>query len=128
MSCKLQHRYVNSPALSGCHLHFKTLTRMKISASFHPHYRCFTHITDISPTFCNCQVKKYPPPQKIYEKTETKLYLQRKRRLENPLVSIRPWTFNNTMYDVSLWRQTHAHLFWHSIVVVASCKRKCSMM
>ena len=62
-------RYVNSPAFSGYHLHFETLNRMKISASFHPHYRCFTSITDISPAFSNCQVKKYPPPLK--KKTTT---------------------------------------------------------
>ena len=55
-------KYVNSLALSGCHPHLETLTRMKISAWFHPHYLCFTRITDISPAFCNCRVKKYPPP------------------------------------------------------------------
>ena len=37
-------RYVNSPPLCGCYLHFVTLTCMKISASFHSHYQCFTCI------------------------------------------------------------------------------------
>ena len=46
--CAPSLRYVNSPALSGCHLHFVTLTRMKISASFYPHYRCFTRILYLS--------------------------------------------------------------------------------
>ena len=52
-----QSRYVNSPALSECHPHFEALTRMKFKLHF-------TRITNVSPAFCNFQVKKYPPPSK----------------------------------------------------------------
>ena len=54
----------------------------------------FTRITDVSPAFCNCQVKQYPPPppppqkkkkqKQKREKTKTKLYLKRLRTWENP--------------------------------------------
>ena len=91
---------MNSPSLSGCHPHFETLTRMKVSASFHPHYRRFTRITNVSPTFCNCQVKNILPPsspRKKYMKKQkqSKLFLKRKRSLGKPILSTKPWTFNS---------------------------------
>ena len=36
-----------------------------------------TRFTDVSPAFCNCQVKKWPP-LKNHKKAEAKLYLKRK--------------------------------------------------
>ena len=50
----------------------------------------FTCITDVSPAFCNCQVKQNPPPQKKQNKKnktrkKTKFYLKRKSNLGKPL-------------------------------------------
>ena len=81
---------MNSPALSGCHLHFETLTRMNISLSFHPHRQCFTSIIDVSLAFCNCQVKKHPSPRplpkkKKNRKNKNKPLFKKNRRLGKPL-------------------------------------------
>ena len=70
----------------------------------------FTRITDVSPAFCNCQVKQYPPPPpppKKKTKTKTrknknKALFKEIKNLGKPFVSTKPWTFDNTMYEVSL--------------------------
>ena len=67
--CELTRIERVSPAFRDSHPHENLSFTSPALPMFHRHYRCFTGITDVSPAFCNCQVKQYPPPP---EKTQKK--------------------------------------------------------
>ena len=85
------------------HPHWAGVTRISKLSPAWKFKLPFTRITDLSPAFSNFQVKKYPPPPKKTQKNKKKaLFKEKKGTWESPFVSTKSWTFNNTMYDVSL--------------------------
>ena len=48
----------------------------------------FTRIAEVSPAFCNCQVKKYPPPPPKKQKKQKQIIVWKEKGAEeNPFVS-----------------------------------------
>ena len=45
----------------------------------------FTRTTDVSPAFCNCQVKKYPPPKRTQKNKSKALFKEKKAPGKTPL-------------------------------------------
>ena len=85
------HRYVNSPALNRCHLHFETLTRMKISVSFYLHF--------IPPYLSS---KKIFPPQKQQRRNKNKAPFTEKKVCGKTLLYQQSLKHLKTLYNISL--------------------------
>ena len=76
-SCKLTKKTLSHILLHAFCLHFLRiqiceLTRIERVSPAWKFKLHFTRITDVSPAFCNCQVKKYPPPSKKKNKKTRK--------------------------------------------------------
>ena len=98
------------------HLHWAGVNRISRLSPAWKFQLYFTRITDVSPAFCNCQVKHIvpsPPP----EKTETKLYLRRKRRLGKPLCISEALS----IWQHYVWRQSTFTVFLCLSIISSLC-------